>query len=273
MDQQLIQSLMMCFQQGLTLLQQAQAGAGAGNPMGGDGMDDGDMAGGPDDGMDEGGMGDGGAVPPPMADGEDGDMDDMDGTAMGGGGTLHDRVQQLESHTGLKKSAQSLPLGERVDALEDEILGQQFEGPMVQRVAQLEKAVGGDLHKAADDEAPQEIPLDALIKSAIANGISQGMRQMRRELQKSAAADDGDDLPEPSTLRKNARQATYGQRRGQQHTVSGDADLIKAAQDWGMDVGSDEDLDQPIGFGDAMMALYQITQNGEAIPYSGDDDD
>lgn len=265
MDQQMVQALMGVFQQGLQILQQAQTGGSAPpGPMGA-------APGAPPMGQPP--MG-GGA--PPMDDDADDDEDmydaddgdDMDDDAagdddgMGGGQSLHDRVSQLEGHTGLKKSARG-SLSDRLDALESQLLGQEYEGPMVDRVAQLEKAAG--ISFPEDDGAPDEIPLDSLIKSAIQQGIQKGMAEL-------VQADPGndDEIPDVRSMRKSARDARYGQRRGQR-TITTDAELVKAASQFGW---SDDDLDEPVTFGDALLMQYNVQQGGEPLPYDpGDDDD
>lgn len=271
MDQQMIQALMGVFQQGLQILQQAQTGGSAppgpmgaapgAPPMGQPPMGGGAPGGAPpmDDGMDDDDDED-------MYDSDDGG-DDMDDDAagddgMGGGASLHDRVSQLEGHTGLKKSARG-SLSDRLDALESQLLGQEYEGPMVDRVAQLEKAAG--LGYPGDDGAPDEIPLDSLIKSAIQQGIQKGMAEL-------VQADPGnnDDIPDVRSMRKSAREARYGQRRGQQ-TITTDAELVKAASQFGW---RDDELDEPVTLGDALMMQYHAQQGGEPLPYDpGDDDD
>lgn len=258
MDQQMIQALMGVFQQGLQILQQAQTGGSAPpGPMGA-------APGAPPMGQPPMGSG----APPmdddadddeDMYDDDDGDMDDDaagDDDGMGGGQSLHDRVSQLEGHTGLKKSARG-SLSDRLDALESELLGQEYEGPMVDRVAQLEKAAG----ISYTSDAPDEIPLDSLIKSAIQQGIQRGMAEL--------VANDGN-IPDVQSMRKSARGDRYGQRRGQR-TITTDAELVKAASQFGWD---DDELDEPVTLGDALMMQYHAQQGGEPLPYDpGDDDD
>jgi hypothetical protein len=261
MDPQTIQALMGVFQQGLQILQQAQGGGsapgaapmggppmagaapmGAGGPPGGPMMDEDDMDD-DDDYADD--------------DGNEGDETDMDDDGMGGGQSLHDRVSQLEGHTGLKKSA-SGSLSERLDALESELLGLEYEGPLVERVMQLEKAAGINY---PSNDAPDEIPLDALIKSAIQAGISRGMAEL---------AGSSDELPNPAKLRKGAKDQRYGQRRGRSPQPQSDAELAKTAAQMGWDEG---DLDEPVSLGDALLMQYHAQQSGEALPFPDDDDD
>lgn len=252
MDQQLLQQLMQVFQQGLTLLQQAQQGGG---------MD----------------MGDGGGNMPPGADdaamgGGDDDMGGGDDDDMGGGGSLHDRVSRLEDHTGLKKSA-SGSLSDRVDALESELLGELYEGPMSLRVGQLEKAAGVSAsprsRQTEEIDAPDEIPLDSLIKSAIQQGISEGLSKLA-EQQGLPVGNLHSEYPNPASMRKAASGAvSYGTRKASPPSIQSDAELAKAAAAWGL---SEDDLDQPMTFGDILQAQYYAAQNGTELPM-GDDDD
>jgi hypothetical protein len=271
-DPQVIQQLTQVFQQGLTILQAAGGAATdptadpMADPMGGgmpamgdasadDGTDDMDMMGGDDMGM-------GG--------------DDM---GMGGDdGNLHDRVSQLEDHTGLKKSA-SAPIVVRLDNLEEHWLGETYEGSAVQRVAQLENVAG--LRKAANqtrrtkqtrtpanqtrqDDAPDVIPLDSLIKAAITEGIAQVMKQQ-------APAAEDDELPSVESLRKSGRrnQPVVTQRRGVPHAIQSDAALTKAAQAFGY--SDEDDLDQPAGLGDYLLMQYHASRSGSPV-FTGDDD-
>lgn len=264
MDPQTIQALMGVFQQGLQILQQAQTGGGA------PGADAGDMGGGmPADGGGDDDMyqQDGGNDAPDGMDDDASDMGDDDG--MGSSGSLHDRVSQLEDHTGLKKSATASTLPERLDALESEILGQEYEGPVVARVQQLEKALGTEAKessdKPSDNDAPQEIPLDTLIKTAIQSGIQEGLAKIQ--------SPSTNDLPDPESMRKAARRNGanhYNQPRRQATTMQGDEDLTKAAIACGW---SDEDLDQEVTLGDMLLVQYHAQQAGSDIPMFGDDDD
>lgn len=280
MDPNLIQSLMAPLQQMLQILQQAQgAGAAPGAdpsaappgaaPAGGGPMDDSAPPGMEDDDDDDDRYGDDASLPggdggDPMAVGDDG---------MGGGASLHDRVSKLEGHTGLKKSASS-PVGllDRVAELEEVILGTEYEGPLGDRIGQLEKAAGVSTPKPAtvaaeSDEAPDEIPLDALIKSAIQAGIKEGMSAIAKTMPQRQG--DDDDLPNPATMRKAAANGNhYGQRRAAPQAIAGDADLVKAAQNMGY---TDEDLDAPASFGDLLMYQYHVGQGGQML-HSGDDD-
>lgn len=271
MDQQMIQALMGVFQQGLQLLQQAQTGAAAPpGPMGGPpGAPSaaGGPPGAPMDGDDDMYADD---------DGNPGDMgDDAADDGMGTGQSLHDRVSQVERHTGLKKSADAGTLSDRITDLEVSLLGTEYEGPMVERVRQLEKTAGvgystGMRKSAAEspiEDAPEEIPLDALIKSAIQQGIQQGMAAL------IAAGDEGgtDEIPDLTQMRKAARNGGdhYGRRRGAAPVAQSDADLVKAAA--GLGWAADE-LDQPFSLGDALQMQYNAQQAGEAIPFADDDD-
>ena len=164
----------------------------------------------------------------------------------GTGGSLHDRVSQLEDHTGLKKSAQGLPMAERIDALERHYLGEEFDGDPHKRVLQLEKA-------ARQDEAPDTIPLDVLIKSAVQEGIRQGLAQQQ------------DMLPD-----LNRQRYQGSQRRAQVSTVQSDTDLQKAAQAWGY---AGDDLDEPATLGDCLAYQWHVAQGGRALPADAMDDD
>lgn len=266
MDPQLIQQLSQIFQQGLQVLQQAGASAGApaADPA----------AGAPDMGGDDdmGGMpADASAGAPGM--GDDDDMGGDDG--MGGGASLHDRISQLESHTGLKKSASSAPIVDRLDMLEEHWLGEAYEGSALDRVTQLEGVV---LKKSATrntrkqsrtqqpatpavDDAPDVIPLDTLIKTAISEGVQQVLGQMQQT--------SSNDLPSITNMRKDAATSrpAYNQRRSvASNQTQSDADLTKAAQSWGYD---EEDLDKPVSLGDALMLQYHATKSGASF---GSDD-
>lgn len=268
MDQTVISQLLAQLAQMQTVLQQAMGAPGsapggappaAGGPPGGP-MDDG----GDDDmyGDDQGNPGDMG--------------DDAADDGMGDGASLHDRVSQLEGHTGLKKSAsESLSLGDRITDLEIGLLGTEYEGPMVERVRQLEKTAGGRFStgmrksaaEAAMDESPEEIPLDALIKSAIQQGIQQGLAALGQ-----AGGGGNGEIPDLTQMRKAARNGSdrFGQRRGNAATALSDADLVKSAAQLGW---SENDLDQEFSLGDALQMQYNAQQAGEAIPFADDDDD
>lgn len=272
MDPQTIQALMGPLQQMLQVLQQAQAGGAAAagvpgaNPMApgaappaggppGGAMDD-------DDDMYEDDAG------------NPGDMDDdAADDGMGGGASLHDRVSQLEGHTGLKKSAAGGTLSDRITGLEIEVLGTEYEGPMVERVRQLEKAAGihsTGMRKSAQtavDESPDEIPLDVLIKSAIQTGIQQGIAALA-----GGGDDDSNDIPDLTQMRKAARNGgdRYGKRRASAPTSLSDADLVKSAAGLGW---SEDELDQEFSLGDALQMQYNAQQAGEAIPFADDDDE
>lgn len=258
LDQQQMSAMMAALQQVMQILQQAGAGGGAA-PGGGMG---GGMGAPPDDG---GGMDD----PDMDMDDDGGDDDpDMGGDDGGGGASLHDRVSQLEDHTGLQKAA-GVPLTLRLDKLESEVLGQEYEGPAVQRVRQLEKSLGIQSRRRGGSRrqrggAPDVIKLDDLFKSAVSQGVAQALEEMGVDRQPS-------DLPDPETLRKNARQTqnTYGQRRGTARSVT-DADLVKSAESWGWDEST---LDEPVSLGDVLQMQYMAAKAGMALPFDGEDDD
>lgn len=213
--------------------------------------------------------------PEMMDDSEMGDEMMGDPTMMGDGmpmEPLDKRVANLEAHMGLKKSANT-SLIQRIDNLENFLLGEEFQGPIVARVQQLEKSAGISPARAtkkttaAADEAPDVIPLDALIKSAVQQGIKAGLQA--QEQQRLATPQQADELPDPKTMRKSARQqsAVYGQRRASAHTVVTDADLAKAAG------YNESELDEPVGFGDFLMAQYRMSQSGSGMISFGDDED
>lgn len=261
MDQtQLLQQLTQVFQQGLTLLQSAQQDGGMDMGSGGDMPNDApdDMPADGDGELPPGGDDMAGDTPDDMSAGDDG---------MGGGDSLHDRVSQLEDHTGLAKSADATSLRDRVDALEADLLGTVYEGPMVARIGQLEKAAGVGEAKppaaaaeAADvDEAPDEIPLDLLIKTAVQEGAKQAIEQYKLALQQDLP---DTQLPSPAEMRKsaNGERASSG-RRAQPSVVQSDEALVKAANQWGMGA----DLDAPVGFGEALQVMYEAQQSGMFI--------
>lgn len=267
---QILSQLAQLFQQGLTLLQQAQQGGGGGDDGGG--MAPPDMGEGSAD-MDA----EGGAPPDPdMMGGGDGDMGGGMDDGDEGGDSLHDRVRDLESHTGLAKAAQSGSLSDRIDDLEDEILGQQYEGPMPDRLTQLEKAAGvtrrasGQRQTAPESadwsqqQAPDEIPLDTLIKSAIQEGIAQGLATQRQQPDYQNG-----NIPNPQALRKSAAATANQQgRKGRQPHLQSDDDLVKAAKQWGME----GDLDAPATFGDLLQLQYNAQMGGGTGPLDDGED-
>ncbi len=177
------------------------------------------------------------------------------------GGSIHDRVAALESHTGLKKTASRAAIRDRVADLEQYWLGEEWEGPLVARVRQLEKAarVSTARRPALEDAAPDEIPLDALIKTAIQEGIKQGLEQILHKEQLG-------ELPSVSSMRKAAKQ--FGERRSQAPIVPNDEALLKAAGVFGYD---EEDLDKPISFADVLLMQYHAAQNGVSVLEDDDD--
>lgn len=263
--QQLLGQLAQVFQQGLTLLQQAQQGGmgDSGDEMADPNMSEGnaDMGGGnmpPDPDMMGGDDDMGGGNMPPGQGMMGGDDDGDDGSS------LHERVKDLENHTGLAKSAQQGDsLAARIDALEDEILGVQYEGPMPARLRQLEKAAGVErtARQQAQQSAPDEISLDALIKSAIQEGISQGL---------AASSAQQNTLPNPQALRQTAAAASgAGGRRARAPHLQSDEALIKAARQWGLDT---DDLDSTISFGDLLQMQYNAQQGGGVGPLDDGED-
>lgn len=177
---------------------------------------------------------------------EEGDDDDMttemgddDGMATG---NLHDRVSQLESHTGLKKSASSgLNLNGRLEMLERIHLGTPYEGEDADRVAQLEERVLG---KSAANDAPEVIDFKSLIKAAVEEGRKFGRAEAMAE------------RPAPGQLR------SVGKKKAQ-------ASLQKSA------VGDDDTIDlAELGFGGSLQALYVMNgvSGGRGMSVSNYDD-
>ncbi|MBD2019330.1 hypothetical protein H6F43_03920 [Leptolyngbya sp. FACHB-36] len=256
MDPQAIQALMQTLQQAVQILQSAASDTAPGDD------DDKDMPQ-PNAAMDDDGDAD---------DMDDLDKDMVDGDDDGDAATLHDRIAQLEQHTGLKKSANAVPVLERIDALEDHWLGEQYEGAVADRVAQLERVA--KLQKSTkpartqptDDDAPEVIHLDALIKTAISEGVKVGVREVVSQMQSDTTSRT---LPPVSEMRKQASQTRYNQRKAQPPTVQGDAELIKSAQSWGYEDG---DLDKPVGLGDVLLAQYHAQQNGGSAFLFDDDE-
>jgi hypothetical protein len=276
MDNQILQALAGVFQQGLQLIQQAQAGdpSTEGNPVGGSdpyGQD-------PNQPMD-------GEMPPPDPTGtaqvpDNGtDMPPQDGN-------LHDRVSQLESHTGLQKSAGNLPLIHRLDALEEHWLGESYQGSAGDRVDQLENVILGKSAQSSSgaatrtqnptvDDAPDEIDLPSLIKAAASAGAKQGAKEATAAIAALLSQETNieGNLPPLNHLRKTARTPVVGERRGQVPKDQGYDKLAKAAAIWGYEEGAfDEDrLDEPAGsiFGRAMQVLLNNPQQATSF----DDDD
>ena len=180
----------------------------------------------------------------------------------GGGSSLHDRISALESHTGLKKSARNLPLVQRVDALEDYHLGEQYEGSVLERVGQLEGVVLGK-SASVDDEAPEEIALDDLIKAAVVEGSAKAVKLALKELGLNKSAGRSRDLPDLQTMRKAAKTGnpTYGRRRSQATELT-DAQLQKSAQQWGFE---GDDLDAPLTMADALLAQFHAGRIGGGL--------
>ncbi len=188
---------------------------------------------------------------------DDGDEDDDEPQMKSSDSSLHNRLSKLERHTGLKKAASNTPIVKRIDRLENEVLGEEYEGSARDRVEQLESVTLGKAAKSSQkkrrDEAPDVIPLDALIKTAVATGIEKGLRQQNQRKKKKSS------LTPIQEMRKNAGNGIrYGSRKGQPVANSSDEALTKTAQNWGVD-GSD--LDAPVGFGDALMTLYQANKS------------
>jgi hypothetical protein len=272
LDQKAMQALMQSLQQALQILQSASAAPGGddemdeGDDMGDDAMDPNASL---DDEMDEDEMGaEMGDEDGMDEDDEMGDDLDKDMGSMGSGSNLSDRIAKLESHTGLKKSATNMPLVQRVDALEDWHLGEQYEGSVAQRVEQLEGVLG----LASSDEAPDVIALDDLIKSAIAEGASLAVKNAFKEMGiadgKGGKPPKGRNLPNVGEMRKAAASTQYGRRRSQAPEFTDEA-LAKAAKDWSME---GEDLEAPIGLADALMAQFFAGRSGGSLEeFMGED--
>lgn len=176
------------------------------------------------------------------------------------GGSLHDRVSQLESHTGLKKSASNLPLVDRISSLEDHYLGETYTGAATDRVEQLE-SVAGLAKSAAVESAPDEIDLPSLIKAAAKMAVTEALSELNKSAQSSNSG-----LPDPGQLRKTTRrQGQATQSRRQRTTVSSDEDLAKS-------IGlGDGDLDEPVSFGDVLQLQYNAQKAG--LNYFPEDED
>jgi hypothetical protein len=273
LDQKAMQALMQSLQQALQILQSASAAPGGDDEMdeddemGDDAMDPNASL---DDEMDEDDeMGDEMGDEDEMdEDDEMGDDLDKDMGSMGSGSSLSDRIAKLESHTGLKKSATNMPLVQRVDALEDWHLGEQYEGSVAQRVEQLEGVLG----LASSDEAPDVIALDDLIKSAIAEGAKIAVKNAFKEMGvtsgKGGKPPKGRNLPNVGEMRKAAASTQYGRRRSQAPEFTDEA-LAKAAKDWSME---GEDLEAPIGLADALMAQFYAGRSGGSLEeFMGED--
>lgn len=232
MDEQKIAALLQVMQQAVQIL---QSGSGAGADPAADPsamMDDGDA-----DNLD-----------PEMGDAADPAMADPNADpAMGGMEQpgLHDRVEQLENHTGLNKSASAgLTLDQRLDQLEKIHLDTAFDGEIVDRIEQLEATpkLSKALAKAATAiEAPEQIDLKALLAEA----VQQGRESVLAELRKSPATQDG--LPDLGQMRNVAA------RRSQ----SG-VELNKSAEETpAVDFG-----DTP--FTTALSVMYEMGRGGDA---------
>lgn len=274
MNDQLIQQLTQAVQNMLQILQTASgASSGSVPPTSPDptGYDDGD------DGMPSGGgagaMGDDDSdfgddddsAPPPSKPADATNASGGDSGGAGGAGSLHDRISSLERHTGLKKSAQRMSFSDRLEALEEEILGEAYEGPSVARVEQLEKALGHAAQAAEpaeDDSAPDVIDLGALIKTAIASAKEEFVAELDQRLDsrlgKSANVNSQHDLPDVDQLR-------VGRRKAVRPAIAGDEELIKSAQTWGLD----GNLDETVSFGEILQLQYQAQVGG----YLDDEDD
>jgi len=262
MDPNLIKQLMQSLQSALQILQTAQQSSTGDNLADGTGDDDGDM---PDPDMMGGdGGGDDDDSTDPSAAGADPAADPSADPSSGG--NLHDRLSKLEHHTGLKKSARG-SFSERLDLLEEDLLGELFDGPTIDRVRQLEKAAGVIETDAVEeveepqeaDEAPETIDLGNLIKAAIAEVKDDFVAIVDQKL--AALNIDDEELPDSEVMRKAAKSAQFGKRKSRPQAIGSDDDLSKSI----MQTWADEDLDQPATFGDALMVMTRADRSGYSL--------
>ena len=197
---------------------------------------------------------------------------------MKGGSNLDNRIAALEQHTGLRKAASgkgAVPTADRVAYLEEELLGTEYRGRLVERIEQLEEAAG--LQKSAAiassdefDDAPDEINLTELLQTAVQAGIEKGMVA----LNKSANNGSGtvyEELPGVGELRKQAaRQKVFNQPKRQRTTIQDDEALTKALERFGWDK---EELDKPLTTGEKLWLQYHGLKSGMRISLSDDGDD
>jgi hypothetical protein len=230
-------ALLQTMQQAVQIL---QAGAGAGDSAApeADGMAaDPSMMGGDADDLDPSMGDDTEMMDDPTMTGMDGGMDD--GMPEPG---LHDRVEQLETHTGLKKAATAgLSLEDRLCQLEMIHLGEEYEGEEIDRIEQLEGTprLSKALAKAAQASAPEQIDLKELINAAVAQGRAAGLAEAQA-LQKQASPTE---VPALGELR------SVSSRKAQPA-------LQKAADD-------DEDIVDlsTIGVTGSLLAMYEMGRN------------
>ncbi|MBT9316303.1 hypothetical protein [Leptothoe spongobia] len=252
MDPNAAQQLLGLLQQMTTLIQGMAGGdAGGDDPMA-------DPTGGDPSGME---------TPDMTADPSMGDPTAGDPMAMGdaaGGDNLHDRVSQLEEHTGLQKSA-GAGLLTRITKLEEALLGVEYQGAAVDRVDQLAKSLGivtpqqqpvSTASSGVSDDAPEEIPLESLIKAAIRSELS-------THLQKSSEAT----LPDVSDLRQAQPVIQRQPARREPTTLQTDDALMKSAAQFGWE---ESDLDEEVTFGDVLQLQYNAQQGGSTL-FSDDD--
>lgn len=258
-DQQ-VTALLQTMQQAVQIL---QSGAGADDSAV---PEDGAMTGDPTD-------------PNMMAD--DGDEDDADPTmgdavdptadpTMGGMPQpgLHDRVEQLETHTGLKKAATaSMELVDRVGQLEMIHLGQEYgfgeddnytpEEELAARIANLEATprLSKALAKAAEPvEAPDQIDLSAMIEAAVAKGVQRGREDAIAEMKKAAEV----------TQTSQALAPDLGQLRS--------VGSRRAAASKNLEKSAAPDLSD-LSFGQALIGINELSKRGITFAdYDSDDD-
>lgn len=238
-----VAALTQALQQAVQIL---QSGAGAGDSAAPEGADLAADPADPNAMMDDGDADD---LDPAMGDDADPMADPNADPAMGGMPQpgLHDRVEQLENHTGLNKSASAgLSIELRLDQLEKIHLESPFDGELIERIEQLEAIpkLSKALAKAAEAvEAPESIDLAAVIKAT----VEQTTMAVMAKLQKSAVGQD--ELPGLGQLR------TVATRRSQQP-------LEKSAED-------EDDLEQLLQksgspLTSSLMLIREMARGGDA---------
>jgi DNA-binding ferritin-like protein len=242
MDDQKVAALTQVLQQAVQILQSISGGAADPNadPNADPAMmDDGD----PDN------------LDPTMGDAADPNADPNADPSMGGMGQpgLHDRVEQLESHTGLKKSATAgLSIEERLEQLEEIHLDTAFDGEIVDRIAQLESVpkLAKSLAKSATTEAPDQIDIAELLDAA----VQRGRDSVLAELRKTTAV---------ATKSKDEVAPDLGQLRS--------VGIRRAQSPQALEKSANEEL-ASVGFGGALQGLYLMHQNGMATGFGADED-
>jgi hypothetical protein len=239
MDDQKVAALTQVLQQAVQILQ--SIGGGAADPNADPNADPAMMDDGDPDNLD-----------PTMGDAADPNADPNADPSMGQPG-LHDRVEQLESHTGLKKSATAgLSIEERLEQLEEIHLDTAFDGEIADRIAQLESVpkLAKSLAKSAATAAPDQIDIAALLDAAVQRGRESVLAELRKTTSTATKAKE-EVAPDLGQLR------SVGIRRAQSPQA-----LEKSAN---------EEL-ASVGFGGAMQGLYYLHQNGMATGFGADED-